>query len=142
VINLLLALINIGSTAALNAVTSLVVAGLFISYIITMGLMLNRRLRPNVEASQLRWGPWKMGRWSGAVVNAFAIFYVGVATIFSFFPPTPEVTAESMNYSVVVFMGVICFGIVRYFVGGRKSFTGPVIETEDSLAQGKVEQLE
>lgn len=139
---MLLALINIGSTAALNAITSLVVAGLFISYLITMALMLNRRLRPSVEASQLRWGPWKMGRWKGAAVNAFAILYVGIATLFSFFPPTPEITPQSMNYSVVVFVAVIFFAIVRYFLGGRKTFTGPVIETEGALDHGKVAQLE
>lgn len=141
-INLLLALINVGSTAALNAVTSLVVAGLFISYLITIALMLNRRLRPSVEASQLRWGPWKMGKWSGAAVNAFAIIYVTISTVFSFFPPTPEVTPESMNYSVVVFMGVIAFGIVRYFISGRKTFTGPVIETEEPNMEGKIKELE
>lgn len=134
VIPVLLALLNLGSTQAFNAVVSLTLAGLFISYLISIALMVNRRMRPDVEAKQLRWGPWRMGKWFGLVVNIIAMIYIIVAVLFSFFPSTPHgITAESMNWSPVVFVAVIAFGIVYYFVRGSKFYQGPVIETNDEV---------
>lgn len=133
-IPVLLALLNLGSTQAFNAVVSLTLAGLFISYLISIGLMVNRRLRPSVEAKQLRWGPWRMGKWFGAFVNIFSMIYIIIAVLFSFFPSTPKgITAASMNWSPVVFVAVVAFGIVYYFVQGRSLYDGPIIETNEEV---------
>lgn len=55
----LLGLINIGSTTAFNAILSLAVLGLHMSYLIPTGFMLWRRLHtPEI----LAYGPWKLGK--------------------------------------------------------------------------------
>ncbi|KAI4276455.1 MAG: hypothetical protein LQ337_002471 [Flavoplaca oasis] len=59
-ITLFLALINIGSTAALSAVLSLVVSGGLGSYIPPMALVLYHRLSPK-HAQNLHFGPWRLG---------------------------------------------------------------------------------
>ncbi|TGZ78574.1 putative amino acid permease [Ascodesmis nigricans] len=134
IIPVCLALLNLGSTQAFNAVVSLTLAGMFISYLISIALMVNRRLRPEVEAKQLRWGPWRMGRWFGLVVNVIAMVYITVAVLFSFFPSTPKgINAESMNWSPVVFVAVVLFGVVYYFVRGNRFYKGPVVETNDEV---------
>ncbi|KAL8982050.1 MAG: hypothetical protein Q9205_003339 [Flavoplaca limonia] len=75
-ITLFIALINIGSTAALSAVLSLAVSGGLGSYIPPMALILYHRLSPK-HAQNLHFGPWRLGKW-GAPINAFAlaVFYV------------------------------------------------------------------
>ena len=61
VTNLLLALINIGSSVGFGAFISLIVASYYSSFILAALVMLNKRLRtPDV---QIPWGPFKLGRW-------------------------------------------------------------------------------
>lgn len=54
--SLLLALINIGSTAAFNAIMSVNVAAFFVSYIIPISLLLHKRLRKDISIGDL--GAW------------------------------------------------------------------------------------
>jgi len=35
-----------------------------------------------------------------------------------------------MNYAIVYLMGILVFSLIWWVVGGRKYYTGPVIETE------------
>lgn len=102
VFNALLALINIGSTVAFNAILSILAAGLFSSYLITIGLMIRKRL----VHEPLQFGPWSLGRW-GLPVNIIAWIYTFIVMVFSFFPPAIPVTAVSMNWSCAVFGGIV-----------------------------------
>ncbi|RAL63870.1 hypothetical protein DID88_003513 [Monilinia fructigena] len=61
VISLLLALINIGSTAAFNSIVSVNVAAFFTSYMIPIVLILKKRLRKDPLKDKIHWGPWKNG---------------------------------------------------------------------------------
>ncbi|KAI9808499.1 MAG: hypothetical protein M1827_007204 [Pycnora praestabilis] len=122
-ISLLLGLINIGSTAAFNAIVSLIIAATLISYGIPICLLLIRRIR----GDQLRWGPWKLGR-LGVVTNIIGLIYIFIATFFSFWPQTAQVDAVDMNWSVVVLGGVMILSMVFYFIYGRKQYKGPIIE--------------
>ncbi|KAI9793073.1 MAG: hypothetical protein M1816_000971 [Peltula sp. TS41687] len=122
VINSLLALINIGSNVAFTAVLSLVVAGYFSSYLISIFLVILRRLRK----LPLEPGPWNLGRF-GLPVNIFAFFYTLLVLILSFFPPSTPVTAQTMNWSVVVYSAVLIFGIIFYFTYGHKHYQGPLV---------------
>ena len=63
-------------------------------------------------------------------VNVFAAAYTLLTVIFTFFPPTLPVTAETMNYSCVVYGGVIMLGIIYYVVWGRKGYRGPTTELQ------------
>ncbi|KAF4626960.1 hypothetical protein G7Y89_g11196 [Cudoniella acicularis] len=90
----LLALINIGSSAALAAVLSLVLAGLFTSYFIAAALLLNHRIKgtialPNDDPTdisnpleKLTWGPWRIKGVLGIANNIFACVYLVIITFF------------------------------------------------------------
>lgn len=120
VINALLALINIGSTVAFNAVVSLVVAGFLSSYLLAIVVMIHKRLTTN----EIALGLWNLGRF-GLAINIYAALYTVITVVFSFFPPSTPVDKESMNYSCVVYGGTIIFGVVYYMVHGHKAYIGP-----------------
>lgn len=122
-ISCLLGLINIGSSVAFNAIISLVAAGFFSTYIITISLMIRKRL----SGEPIEFGPWNMGKW-GMAVNVYAVAYSIIVTVFSFFPPATPVTAVSMNWSCAVYGGVIIFGLVFWMVSGRKQWQGPLMD--------------
>ena len=76
---------------------------------------------------KIEFGPWTLGRW-GLPINLFAAGYTLLAVIFTFFPPSVPVTKESMNYSCVVYGGVIIAGLVYYVSRARKRYVGPSLE--------------
>jgi choline transport protein len=120
----LLSLINIGSATAFNAIVSLTVAGLFGSYLIPCSLLLYVRV---TVPERLIPGPWTLGRW-GIAVNAFAVAWSVIVFLFSFWPQNVPVTLVNMNWSCLLWGGVVVFAGVFWAVHGRKVFTGPVIE--------------
>ncbi|KAJ7821642.1 amino acid permease-domain-containing protein [Mycena leptocephala] len=100
-ITCLLALINIGSSIAFNAIISLQLVALMFSY--------------TVESR--RWG---------VPVNAAAVAYAVFAFFWSFWPAGTPVDKSSMNYGVVMFGGVGAMCAVSYWVQGRHVYKGPV----------------
>jgi len=133
VANLLLALINIGSTTAFNALTGLTVCGFYASFLIAAFVMLHKRL--TTADSDIHWGPFKLGRW-GVPITLLSIAYSLLGFFFSFFPPTKEVTPVTMNWSSAVFGGVLLLSLVHWFFFARHVYTGPVVEVdyqEDSI---------
>lgn len=117
-------LINIGSTVAFNAIVSLTLAGLYISYLIPISLRIIHRLRKR----DIKPGIWSMGPAAGLVINVFSVAYLTLATVFSFFPPGLPVGLLSMNWSCLVFGGGVLIGLVYYAVKGRKVYDGPIWE--------------
>ncbi|KAJ5718488.1 hypothetical protein N7488_004134 [Penicillium malachiteum] len=117
-------LINIGSSAAFNAMISLTTAGLFSSYEIAIILMLIKK----IKREPIHYGPWSLGRW-GIPMNIASISFLTIAIFFSFFPESLPVTAVNMNWSVVVFAGEFFIGLGWYFIQGRKQYNGPIIES-------------
>ena len=107
--SLLLALINIGSSTALNAILSLVVSGFLGSYLLPIGLILHHRLSKS-HSMNLRFGPWRLGRW-GAPINAFALGWTVLAMFFSFWPTAVPVTPETMNWSCLLYGATTLFGV-------------------------------
>jgi choline transport protein len=129
VIAFLLALINIGSTAAFNAIISVGIAAFMTSYMIPIALILHKRLRNDPVKDNLKWGPWHMGPVLGPIANLVGLIYVVIALFFSFFPSTATVTLVSMNWSCVLFGGTVIFSIVYYMVYGRDAYNWPVVDT-------------
>ncbi|PWY92298.1 amino acid transporter [Aspergillus heteromorphus CBS 117.55] len=117
-------IINIGSSAAFNAMISLTTAGLFSSYEIAIVLITLKK----IKGEPIPYGPWAMGRW-GILVNIASICFLTITIVFSFFPEELPVTATNMNWSVVVFFGEFFLGFGWYIVRGRKSYNGPIVET-------------
>lgn len=120
-ISLLLALINIGSSTAFNAIVSLSVASVLASYVVPIALILRRRLLNE----PIRYGPWKMGRW-GAPANVVGLVYAIVAFFFSFWPGTVKVTAVDMNWACLVWGFAMLFCAFWYLVRARKYYHGPI----------------
>ena len=124
-ISLVFALINIGSTVAFNAFTSLLVAGIYSTFLVSISVMLYQRLR---FYSKIQWGPFKLGRF-GVPINVVSLFYSIVGVVFSFFPPSAKPNAQSMNWSVTVYGGVLIFSLLFWVAHGRRVYTGPLHET-------------
>jgi choline transport protein len=124
-------LINIGSTVAFNAIVSLTIAGLFISYMIPISLLITKR----VTHQSVHFGPWTLGKF-GLFINVYAILFLVISVVFSFFPPGIPVTPVNMNWSIAVFGGAVMFGLVFYVLRGRRIYDGPVIEIEIVRGEG------
>lgn len=82
----------------------------------------------NTAGAKLVWGPFHLQGISGIVVNVVAIVYMLITVFFSFWPPTAEVTAATMNYSAVGIAGVMLLTILYYVIRARKVYEGPIIE--------------
>jgi choline transport protein len=120
-ITALLSLINIGSTAAFNAVASLAIGSLFMTYLFAIGCFIGVRIR----SEHLPRARFSLGRF-GLPINAFALAYLSFAIIFTFFPTTHDVTPVSMNWSILVLGAVVIFAVVQYVIHGHRIYQAPV----------------
>lgn len=131
---MLISLINIASSVALNAILSLTTLALYVSYLIPIVLLLLRR----VKKKHIEFGPFTLGRF-GLFVNMYAIVYGVFIIIFLPFPPMLPVTGLTMNYAGPVFAGVLLFALGDWLVRGRGQFHGPIREVSDSEIYAKEE---
>ncbi|RMZ75467.1 hypothetical protein DV738_g5440, partial [Chaetothyriales sp. CBS 135597] len=87
----LLALIDLGSSEALNAINSLAQVAILSSYMITILCLIWRRLRgPPLPARR-----WSLGKW-GLTVNIVAVVFMVPIFIFATWPLEQPVTAVNM----------------------------------------------
>jgi choline transport protein len=140
----LLSLINIGSSVVLSIILSLVLEAFFASYLISLSLLLYRRLRGDIsdpspndspsianETAQGRrfiWGPFRLKGWVGTANNIVAIIFSVIMMFFSCWPPKVDPAPDQVNYSIVMFSGITILSIVYYFGWARKHYQGPIIE--------------
>ena len=124
----LLGLVNIGSSTAFNALCSLPLLGHYVSYIIPIILLVIRRF----GTKEIPFGPCTLGRY-GLFVNLVAVGYALVLIVFMVFPPYLPVTALNMNYSSVIFGGVMLVSVVMWFLGGAKRYSGPIRESPQDV---------
>jgi choline transport protein len=119
-ITCLLSLINIGSTVAFNAIGSLALVAILGTYMISISIFILRRLR----------GPLPPHRWSlgkmGIFINIGAVAWLLMVWVFCFFPVSIPVTVTTMNWNVVMFVGISVIGLGYWFVWGRKAYRPPV----------------
>ncbi|OQE26195.1 hypothetical protein PENFLA_c007G04123 [Penicillium flavigenum] len=117
----LLSLINIGSSVAFNAIMSLGTAALLSSYIISITCVRLRRWR-NQPLPPAR---WSMGKFT-PICDTISIMVLLVIWIFSFFPLTKNVDPTTINWSVVIFGGVVVVSLSYYVLYARRVYKGPV----------------
>ncbi|KAK5167046.1 uncharacterized protein LTR77_007775 [Saxophila tyrrhenica] len=86
-----------------------------------------------LPTAPLIWGPWHLPSLLGTLNNAYACVYMLFVIFWSVWPPDAEVTAASMNYSVVVTGGVMILSTVWYFVRARKVYRGPLVDAEVAM---------
>lgn len=124
-LQLLLGLLYLGSTTAFNAVLSMAIIGMYLSYALPIVYMLFFGRGTNrVEAA-----PFRMSHGVGVATNIVALVWLVVAMFFSTWPNFYPVTQENMNYSTVVLVGWLVVGLFYYFIWGKKIYEGPVVET-------------
>ena len=138
-VSILLSLIALGSSVALNDVLSLSIAGLYSSYLLVSGFLFYRRItgaiRPHDDddaritgPEELTWGPWHIPEPYGSINNGFACVYLTFMIFWGFWPPAEAVTPATMNFSVLVFGAVILLSTLWYLLRARKYYKGPVVE--------------
>lgn len=120
-LNVLLSLINIGSTIAFNVIVSLAVSAMVATYMISIGCMTVKRLR----REPLLPSYFSLGRF-GLLVNAFSVLGMTLIFVMTFFPQAPDPTLASMNWNPLVFGVVVIFSVVYFIVKGRFEYDGPV----------------
>ena len=121
----ILSLINIGSTAAFNAVSSMGTNALLTTYIISIGCVVIRRVRGQPLPDRR----WDLGR-MGLPINIIALLFLTWIWIFLFFPQTTPPTLSTMNWNVLINGGVIVLAVIYYIVRGRHVYVGPVTLTK------------
>ncbi|KAJ8127469.1 hypothetical protein O1611_g6167 [Lasiodiplodia mahajangana] len=119
VVQLLLGLINLGSSSAFLAFVSVGVISLAVSYGIPIAISLTYR-RKEVQGAH-----WKMPSAVGFVVNVIAVAWIVFELVLFSLPTVLPVTAVSMNYAIVVFVGFMALSAVWYGVYARKVYRGP-----------------
>ncbi|KAI1088173.1 putative GABA transporter [Rostrohypoxylon terebratum] len=132
----LISLIGLGSSVALSALLSLIVAALYSSYLLVCGLFLWRRCTGGLQHAThagdqpegLVWGPWKLPEPLGIANNIFACLYSAILLFWSFWPQTTAPTPETFNWSILIYGAVVLFSVVWYIVRARYNFRGPVKE--------------
>ncbi|KAH8821459.1 GABA permease [Xylogone sp. PMI_703] len=119
---ILLSLINIGSNVAFNAIISLQIVALMMTYSCSISCVLYRRI---VHPELLPSARWSLGKW-GILVNSVGLAFVTFSFFWSFWPNEVPVNAENFNWSVVLFVSIFMMSLVMYVVRGRKVYEGPV----------------
>ncbi|OKL60440.1 hypothetical protein UA08_04322 [Talaromyces atroroseus] len=119
IVQMLLGLINLGSSSAFTAFVSVGVVALAVSYAIPIGASVFHR-RQEVNKAKFTCGPVL-----GLIINVVALLWIAFELVLFCMPTTLPVTASSMNYAAVVFVGFMAISAVWYAVYARKTYKGP-----------------
>jgi amino acid transporter len=124
-------LVGLGSYAAILGVFNVCAIALDWSYIIPiMCKLLFNKFEP---------GPWHLGKFS-KVVNIWACVWTAFVSIIFVCPTVMPVAADTMNYAAVFLAAILAASIIYWFAGGRKWYTGPIVEAE--IADSDSSQIE
>ncbi|TXT08722.1 hypothetical protein VHUM_02850 [Vanrija humicola] len=126
-----ISLIYLGSTVALNGIMASAVVFLQASYAVPVALIFVRG--ESAFAGHSR--SWSLGRFRRPV-SAISLAFLALTSVCFLFPPARPVTGSTMNYAIVVFGVVLLMSGVTWLVDGRKNFHGPG-DLEDRLAAAK-----
>ncbi|KAK1749832.1 putative amino acid permease [Echria macrotheca] len=119
VVQMLLGLINLGSSSAFLAFVSVGVMSLAISYAIPICISMWHR-RKEVNNAK-----WTMGPTIGWPVNLIAVLWIAFELVLFSMPTVLPVTEVSMNYAIVVFVGFMVLSGIWYVVWAHKVYKGP-----------------
>ncbi|KAF9890910.1 hypothetical protein FE257_005486 [Aspergillus nanangensis] len=120
-VTVVLSLINIGSPVALQAIVSLTITSLMSAYILSIGCVLLKRFR----GEPLPPRRWSLGPF-GMAINIASMAFLLPIFVFAFFPLGSQVTRQTMNWSIVMYLGLIIFASGYYWIRGRFQFIAPV----------------
>jgi hypothetical protein len=114
IVQMLLGLINLGSTSAFTAFISVGVQALALAYAIPIAIsLLNKR-------EQVLKARWNLGQIIGPIVNVIALLWIAFELVLFSMPTALPVTSISMNYASVVLVGFGVIAAVWYAVHSRR----------------------
>ncbi|EME86750.1 uncharacterized protein MYCFIDRAFT_131995 [Pseudocercospora fijiensis CIRAD86] len=120
VVVMLLALLNLGPSAAFGAIVALSSMAMYFSYFVAIACFVWARFQRGAE---LKMGSWDLGR-AGIWVNAYALLYTAWVFVFLPWPNTLPVSASNLNYAGPIFLGCVGFACVTWFAWARKNWPG------------------
>ncbi|KAL2255996.1 hypothetical protein VTK26DRAFT_2373 [Humicola hyalothermophila] len=121
VIQILLGVIYFGSTTAFNAFSGVGVISLTVSYAAPIAVSMLEG-RGQVKAAKFSLG--KIGWLCNSIAMAWSVLAVPLFCMPAYLP----VTAATVNYAPVVFIGFVTIAAAWYGVWGRKNYRGPPTE--------------
>lgn len=123
VVQILLGLIYFGSSTAFNAFSGVGVISLTISYAVPiLSSMVDGR-------AQMKGAKFPLGDKFGWFCNIIVIAWSALAVPLFCMPAYLPVTASTVNYAPVVFVGFTVISLAWYMVWGRKHYRGPPTES-------------
>ncbi|KAJ7896973.1 amino acid transporter [Mycena leptocephala] len=123
VIQLLLGLIYLGSSAAFNAFVGVAVMCLGASYAMPVAISLANGRKDMTDS------PFYLGK-AGRPLNAIAVVWAMFEMVLFSMPAVLPTTPTTMNYASVVFVGFAAISAVWYLINGRFHYKGPEIPAE------------
>ncbi|KAF6750758.1 APC amino acid permease [Ephemerocybe angulata] len=139
-VSILPGLLDLASPIAANAVFSLTAMALDMSYIVPIFC---RRIFANHPDVNFKPGPFFMGHgWLGLACNITCISWTIFITIIFSLPFVRPVTANTMNYSSVITVGVIVLAYLWYFAAAHNHYTGPQSNLHDSKVEAVTQDYE
>ncbi|KAK3698059.1 hypothetical protein LTR37_017108 [Vermiconidia calcicola] len=126
--SVLISMIILGSPTAFYNIGALCGVGLFSSYIICIACIAWRRIR-GLPLLPCR---FSLGR-AGLTGSLLALAFLMVEWFFMFWPSYPNPNAAGMNWTVLIYWGVIAWSFVYYWVRGKKQYSGPVEYVRKSI---------
>ncbi|KAK3057781.1 hypothetical protein LTR09_000856 [Extremus antarcticus] len=119
IIQMLLGLINFGSTAAFTAFASVGTIALAVAYATPVAASMLQGRRAVATA---RFGWPKLVGWT---VNTVTVLWVGFQVVLFSMPAALPVTLLTMNWASVVFVGFMAISLAYYLLFARKTYRGP-----------------
>ncbi len=114
VVQMLLGLISLGSSSAFLAFVSTSVIAIAVAYAVPLSIsMLQRRAAVNAAT-------WRMPNAVGWAVNTVAMVWVIFQIVLFSLPSVLPIDAASMNYAIVVYIGLFGLSTAWYFIHARK----------------------
>lgn len=110
----LLNLIALGSAQTINGIFGVTAPAMDLSYIAVIAARLY--YEKTCPAAK---GPFVLGRWQKPI-NMIAIVWTIFISFILLFPPTHPVTAENMNYAVVIAGFIALFALCFWYAGAKK----------------------
>ena len=115
ILTALVGVLYLFSTTVLVAIVSVSSIALMISYampIVTLLIVGRDKLDP---------GPFHLGRW-GRSLNCISVVTCTVATVFFFFPGSPNPNGRDMNYAIAVFGVMMAVALGFWVLRGRRTY--------------------
>ncbi|RCK66945.1 GABA-specific permease [Candida viswanathii] len=80
-------------------------------------------------------GPFYFGKYLSNFINLVSASWAGYVITLVMFPDSRHVTAQTMNYTVVINVGVWILCLVYFFVWGYRYYTGPKANVDENYLE-------